>query len=42
MLVSSVGAMSTGNPAEDFKDLVTDAQNTERDICESANSYVRT
>ena len=42
VLVSSVEDMSTGDPAEDIKDLLTDAQNTERNIYESANSGVRT
>ena len=42
VLVSSVEEMLTGDPAEDFKDLVTDAQNIERNIYESTNSDVRT
>ena len=42
VLVRSVMAMSTGDPAEDFKNLLTDAQDIERNIYESANIKVGT
>ena len=41
ILVSSVSDRSTGDPAEDKKELITDAENIERNIYESANSLVR-
>ena len=42
VLVSSVAPMSTGDPDEDIDDLITEGQNLEKNIYESANSLVRT
>ena len=42
VLVSSVAVMKTGDPDEDIDDLITEVQNLERNMFESANSGVRT